>query len=122
VEAPPVGQVIAAEESPTLVAVTEEVVDEQTGEITEPQAQAQQPEKKRRGKAQAPTPSDGPPDHVLAPSNEDDFPDPPPARNMAAEAMRDNTPPSPPHPADDANNDEPTESEPTESEPMGDLF
>ena len=106
VEATPVQPTTAAEVSPVLVAVTEEIIDEQTGEVIEQQAtQMAQPEKKRRGKAQAAAPADGPPDHVLAPTNEDDFPDPP---GCIPEE-------TPPHPAA-------AESTEQESEPMGDLF
>ncbi len=102
----------ASEKSPTLVAPTVEIVDEQTGEvIKQPTVETaeQKQTRNRRTRAQieadkqAAQQDDGPPAHILD-SNEDDFPDPPGG-----------IPEEPPHPAAASN-------EPAESEPMGDLF
>lgn len=100
--------------SPALVEPQTEVIDVETGEVTEQAAAATKPTRTRRTKEQIEADKqqqDGPPAHILE-SREDDFPEPP-----GAEAA--------PHPAEEAPpvdvaaaeaNQEPVESE------DGDLF
>jgi hypothetical protein len=103
--------------APALVSAQSEIIDTETGEITEAPEEVAEPatesaeqkqKQKRRTKAEigADKAAQEPPAHVLAPPTEDDFLDPPDAINQTAEIMRDNPPPT------QASNDE----------EMGDLF
>lgn len=92
---------------PVLVAPQAEIIDVETGEITEASAETAEQKQKRTRRTKAEIEADKAataeaerPAHVTAPPQEDDFPDPPqtvaPVVNQTAEIMRENTPPSPP--------------------------
>jgi len=103
---------VVAETPPALVSAQTEVIDTETGEITEVPVEAaetveQKQKRTRRTKAEieAEKTAQEPPAHVMAPPTEDDFPDPPQVEAVqAAETVP----------------DEPVYVD--ESEEMGDLF